>query len=565
MSSLARPIARVFLVLALLLGATGATADQPTPKTSVFFDVRRFGAVADGKKKNTQEIAKAIAAASAAGGGTIYFGPGQYLTGPIRLRNNITLFIDAGAVVKFSPDFDDYLPMVRSRWEGTEVMNFSPLIYGENVENVAIQGRGTLDGQGEAWWRFFREMKADFEKTGKWKTDSKWQREFARVNPKLELPDDPQRLKTGFLRPPFIQLLDCKNLSIQDVTIRNSPFWNINPVYCDNVTVRGVTIKSPENAPNTDGINPESCRNVHISDSHIDVGDDCITIKSGRDGQARRINRPAENHTITNCTMLRGHGGVVIGSEMSGGVRDIAISNCVFDGTDRGIRIKSTRGRGGVVENIRVSNIAVRNIRDEAITLNLYYTNAPPEPFSERTPRFRNIHISGVTGTAAQAGLLLGLPESRVENVTITDVSLKAKQGFVIRDAKDIHLRSVRVDTDEGPAVLAERAEGLSLSEVTTSSPHAAVPVIDLLDAKGAFVRGCMAPAGADPFIRIRGAASQSVAIEGNYLLGVKAAVSIGKEVRSGVVVGGNASPAAKSATAVVPSPPSRPGASHAP
>jgi polygalacturonase len=508
----------------------------------VFFDVRGYGAAADGKHKDTAAIAKAIATAAAAGGGTVYFGPGQYLTGPIRLRSNITLFVDAGAVVKFSPDFDDYLPLVRSRWEGTEVMNFSPLIYGEKIENVTIEGRGTLDGQGEAWWKYFRALKDDFKKTGHWKTDSKWQRAFAAANPHLELPDDPQMLKMGFLRPPFIQLLDCRNLAIEDVTMRNSPFWNINPVYCDNVTVRGVTIESPDTAPNTDGIDPESCRNVHISDCHISVGDDCITIKSGRDAQARRINRPAENYTITNCTMLRGHGGVVIGSEMSGGVSQIAVSNCVFDGTDRGIRIKSTRGRGGTVENIRVSNIAMRNIREEAITLNLYYSNAPAEPVSDRTPRFRNIHISGVTGNAGQAGLLLGLPESRLENVSIDDVHLVAKTGLVVRDAHGIQLRSVTVETETGPAVIAERVEDLSLFDVSTRAPHPGTAAVSLLNVKNAFVRGCFAAPGTDVFVQIAGPDSQSISIDANELLGMRTPVVITKEVKPGRVAVGKTS-----------------------
>jgi polygalacturonase len=522
-----------------------------TARGSVFFDVRGYGAVADGKTKNTRAIHQAIAAAAAVGGGTIYFGSGQYLTGPIHVKSNITLFVDAGAVVKFSTDFDDYLPMVRSRWEGTEVMNFSPLIYGDKVENVAIQGRGILDGQGEAWWAYFRTLRDERKKTGTWKTDSKWQREFQRANPKLELPDEPDRLKSAFLRPPFIQLMDCKNLSIEDVTIRNSPFWNINPVYCDNVTVRGITIYSPDTAPNTDGIDPESCRNVHISDSHISVGDDCITIKSGRDAEARRINRPAENYTITNCTMLRGHGGVVIGSEMSGGVDQIAISNCVFDGTDRGIRIKSTRGRGGTVQNVRVSNIVMRNIREEAITLNMFYTNAPAEAFSERTPRFRNIHISGVSGSAQQAGLLLGLPESRLENVSIEDVDLVAKRGFVIKDAKDIQLRSVIVETESGPAFAAERVENLFLSDTGTRSPHPGTPVVDLGSVKNGFVRGCFATVGTELFVQVRGSDSQGILIDGNHFQNAKTAVGIAKEVGKGrVVVGSGAATTASASPA---------------
>src|SRR5204862_545598 len=218
-------------------------------------------------------VKKAIAAAAAAGGGTIVFSGGTYLTGPIHLKSNMTLLVDVGTVLKFSSDFDDYLPMVRSRWEGTEVTNFSPLIYGDKVENL-------------------------------------------------------------------------------------------------------------EDSPNTDGIDPESSRNVRISDSYISTGDDCIAIKSGRDAQGRRIGRPVENVTVTNCTMVRGHGGVSIGSEMAGGARRIVVSNCVFQETQRGIRIKTTRGRGNVVEDVQVSNIVVRDLKHEAFAIDMYYTEVPPEPIS---------------------------------------------------------------------------------------------------------------------------------------------------------------------------------------
>jgi polygalacturonase len=463
------------IVLCCLTGAVLAgchSAQAPADRRSVYFDVRDYGAVADGKTKITDAIRKAVEAASAAGGGTVLFPPGTYLTGPIHLKSNITLLVDAGAVLKFSTDFDDYLPMVRVRWEGTEVRAFSPLIYAERAENIALHGRGVLDGQGQAWWSYFRTLKQDHKKTGVWKTDSKWQQEFFRQNPNLELPDDPEMLKTGFLRPPFFQVLDCKNVSIQDVKIVNSPFWTINPVYSDNVTVSGVTVDNPDDSPNTDGIDPDSCRNVHISDCHINAGDDCITIKSGRDKQGRRIGRPAENYTITNCTMLHGHGGVVIGSEMSGGVKNIAVSNCVFQGTDRGIRIKTKRGRGGTVEAVSFSNIVMNDIRGEAITVNMFYDpgksqnldfGGAPEPVTDRTPTFRNIHISAVTGDADQAGVLLGLVESPLDDVTLSDIHLIAKQGITIRDAKNIRLDAVRVDTATGPPVSADRVANLAI------------------------------------------------------------------------------------------------------
>ena len=320
-----------------------------------------------------------------------------YLTGPIHLKSNITLFVDAGTVLKFSSDFDDYLPMVRSRWEGTEVVNFSPLIYGDKVENVAITGRGLIDGSGEPWWKMYRELEAaDRQARRRPRRGRSGSRSSRASTPaRDDWPDDRRWLENGFLRPPLIQILDCKNLLISDVTIKNPPFWTINPVYCDGVNIRGIRIDNPEDSPNTDGIDPESSRNVHISDSYISTGDDCIAIKSGRDAQGRKVGRPVENVTITNCTMVRGHGGVSIGSEMAGGARRIAVSNCVFQDTERGIRIKTTRGRGNVVEDVRVSNIVVRDLKHEAVAIDMFYTAAPPEPVSDRTPHVRNVHISG--------------------------------------------------------------------------------------------------------------------------------------------------------------------------
>jgi len=253
---------------------------------------------------------------------------GEYLTGQIHFNSNIRLYVDAGATLKFSTDFDDYLPMVLSRWEGTTGMNFSPLLYGYQIENITIEGRGVLDGQGQAWWEFYGKLRQEKKKYGEVRTQSKWQKLHRKLNKETVVPDTWMWDNNNFLRPSFIQFYDCKNIQIKDVTIINSPFWTVNPELCDNVTISGVTIKNPADSYNTDGINPSSCRNVHISNCHISVGDDCITLKSGRDEDGRRIARPAENITITNCTMLNGHGGVVIGSEMSGDVRKVTISNC---------------------------------------------------------------------------------------------------------------------------------------------------------------------------------------------------------------------------------------------
>ena len=507
------------LWLVALLPFTKINLAAQTAPTSGFFNVLSFGASADGQTKCTEAIRKAIDAAVAKGGGTIYFPAGTYLTGPIHLRSHITLFVDAGATVKFSTDFDDYLPMVPSRWEGIAVTNFSPLIYAYQAEDIAIVGRGTLDGQGQPWWDFLRKLRGNRDEPR-----SKWQEEFAGANKDIIAEMNYGPLNTGFLRPPFIQPYECTNVLIEGVTIRNSPFWNVTPVYCEGVNVRGVSIISPASSPNTDGINPDSCRNTRISDCYISVGDDCITIKSGRDAGGRRVGKPLENCTIVNCTLLRGHG-LSIGSEMSGGVKNLTIANCVFDGTDRGIRIKSTRGRGGVVEDIRISNLVMRNIRDEALLLTTFYTKTQPEPVSERTPIFRNIHFDHITGDAKVAGELTGLEEMPIENVTFSDIQLEAKTGFALKDAKGIEFHNVTVNTDSGPVLTASTTDGLELNGVKTAKPHAGTPVIRLDRVKSVFVHGCVAAPGTETFLRVDEGSADEVVLEGNQLKQAKTVV----------------------------------------
>ena len=417
-------------------------------------DMLKSGAKADGKTLNTTLINHTVDRLSQAGGGTLFFPAGTYLTGAIRLKSNITLELEAGATLLFSDNFDDYLPFMEVRHEGVMMKSFSPLISAMDAENITIKGEGTLDGQGKAWWTEFFRIYVDLEKNG--------MRELNKYQPLWERENDVEALyaetnedwhgtlKRRFFRPTFIQLVRCRRVRIEGVKIINSPFWTVNPEFCDNVVVTGVTIHNVP-SPNTDGINPESCRNVHISDCHISVGDDCITLKSGRDAQARRLGVPCENITITNCTMLSGHGGVVIGSEMSGSVRKVTISNCVFDGTDRGIRIKSTRGRGGVVEDIRVSNIIMSNIKREAVVLNLKYSEMPVEPMSERTPLFRDISISGLTAVGVKTPVkIMGLEEAPVTDIILRDINVKnAREKCIFENCERIRLTDVIVNGQE--------------------------------------------------------------------------------------------------------------------
>ena len=475
-----------------------------------FYNILDYGGDNTGNKKSSDAIIKAISEASGKGGGTIFFPAGEYLTGPIHLQSNITLYIDAGARIIFSDDFEDYLPMVESRFEGVDVTNFSPLIYANGAENITIMGRGSLDGSGKEWWlTFFKLIKLGKD------TTTQWQELFKENNAGIILPDNPQMMELGFLRPPFIQFMHCKNIRIEGVTIRNSPFWTVNPEFCENVTVEGITILNPP-SPNTDGINPSSCRNVHISNCHISVGDDCITIKSGKDEPGRLKNVPAENYTITNCTMLSGHGGVVIGSEMSGGVRKIVISNCVFDGTDRGIRIKSTRGRGGVVEDIQVSNIVAKNIKKEIFMFNLRYSQTKPEPVSERTPRFRNIHISNVTGNAKQICAVKGLEEMPVKDLSFSNIDVNAERGFTIDRAENIRLFNIQMSSEKGPSVSISNSEIILMNGVQNLSPLTDVPVIELDNVKEVFIYNCFQPVVTDIFLKVSGKESNHIFLTNN-------------------------------------------------
>lgn len=438
-----KAILAIFFLFSILFNASAA-----------WIDMRKAGADASGKKLNTILINKTIDKLNTIGGGTLFFPAGTYLTGSIKLKSNITIHLEAGAILLFSDNFDDYLPYVEMRHEGVLMKSFSPLIYATDAENITIKGDGKLDGQGKKWWDELFKVMIDLKNNGV-RDMNKYQKMWDEANDVKNLyadtnEDYTETLQRRFFRPPFIQTLRCKNIKIEGVTIVNSPFWTVNPEFSENITIEGLTIINPK-SPNTDGINPESCKNVHISNCHISVGDDCITIKSGRDLQGRKINAPCENITITNCTMLSGHGGVVIGSEMSGSVRNITISNCVFDGTDRGIRLKSTRGRGGVVENIRVNNIVMRNIQREAIILDLKYSNIPQEPKSDRTPIFRNIHLSNLTGVDVRIPIYIrGLEESPITDITISNIDIHgAKQKSEFINCEKVKLNDVMVNGEE--------------------------------------------------------------------------------------------------------------------
>jgi hypothetical protein len=456
---------------------------------SVWTNVKDRGADPTGSVKCTKVISDIISELSSKGGGTVFFPAGTFLTGPIIMKSNITLWLDAGAVVKFSDDFDDYLPMVPSRWEDVRVKNFVSQIYAYQCENISIRGRGHFEGQGKKWWDFMRTAGS------RQQAESKWQVIFKKENAELLAKNAYISAKNNFLRPPMVTTYECKNVLIEGVSFSNPPFWTIMPAFSDNITITGVTIENPGNSPNTDGIDPSSCRNVHISNCHISVGDDCIVIKSGRDEDGREAASPTENITITNCTMLKGHGGVVIGSEMSGNVKRVTISNCVFEGTDRGIRIKTMRGRGGVVEDIRVSNVVMNNIINEGILITLRYQATKPEPLSERTPAVNSVHLSNITIRGAQRPIAIyGLEERDVSQISLSDMQIFSTRGILIENGSDISFHNIRMEIKEGSALEAKDSKRISYDKITVTTPVLNIPYLKLNNCQDVRITNCYQP-----------------------------------------------------------------------
>lgn len=417
------------------------------------YNIADYGALRDSQVPATAAIADAIEAADKAGGGTVYIPAGTFVTGAVRLRSNVQLHLDPGAVLSFSTAPEDY-PAVESRWEGVKQEVHAPCIYGAGLVNVSITGSGTINGNGAPWWEKHRNHPGELD----------------------------------YPRPRLIGLDSCSRVTIRDVTLINSPSWTVNPIGCRNVLIDNLSILNPADSPNTDGINPESCSDVRISNCHIDVGDDCIAIKAGTEDTQERI--PCENITITNCVMVHGHGAVVLGSEMSGDIRNVTISNCVFKQTDRGIRMKSRRGRGGIIEDIRVSNIVMEDVICP-FTLNLYYFCGPrgkekyvwdknPYPVTGETPHFRRIHYANITArnVHAAAGFLYGLAEQYVSEITFTNIDISMakhavpghpdmmtgieymqRRGFYLGNVRDVQFQQVSIENHEGPAFYIENGE----------------------------------------------------------------------------------------------------------
>jgi polygalacturonase len=455
-----------------------------------------FGAVGDGLTKNTEAIAKAIDDVAAHGGGRVVIPRGMWLTGPIILKSNINIHTEHGAFVVFSDDFDDY-PLIATSFEGLETYRCLSPVYGKDLENIAFTGKGVFDGSGDAWrmvkkgkmtasqWKKLVNSGGVLSDDGKkWYPSESSKRGDAPGNfnvPNQETKEEFEQIK-DYLRPVMVSLVNCKKVLLDGPTFQNSPAWNIHPLMSEDITIRNLTIRNPWYSQNGDGLDLESCKNVVIYNNSFDVGDDAICFKSGKDEDGRRRAMPTENVIVKNNVVYHGHGGFVIGSEMSGGVRNVHVSNCTFMGTDVGLRFKSTRGRGGIVENIWISNIDMIGIPAEAIRFNMFYggnspvleedqdaeTEARDETkvaVNEETPIFRNIFMKNITATGSgQAAMFQGLPEMSLKNVKLENAVLEAKKGITMVDAEEILFSNVKVLAEKSPALTLYNSRNVDVS-----------------------------------------------------------------------------------------------------
>ncbi|MBC3541168.1 glycoside hydrolase family 28 protein [Rufibacter sediminis] len=525
----------------------GIEFDMPKVKETKFPDysvsITRYGAVGDGITKNTKAFEQAIQDVAAKGGGHVVIPRGLWLTGPIVLKSNIDLHAEAGAMVIFSRDFDDY-PVVKTSFEGLNTYRCQSPISGNNLENVAITGEGTFDGNGDAW----RPVKKSKLTAAQWKELTKtgvlnakgdmWyptqkalkgDTQGSNFNvPDLQTKEQFEAVK-DYLRPVMLSLVNCKTVLLDGPTFQNSPAWNLHPLMCQDIILRNLNVRNPWYSQNGDGLDLESCKNALVYNNTFDVGDDAICFKSGKDKDGRERGVPTENVIVKNNVVYHGHGGFVVGSEMSGGVKNVHVSNCTFMGTDIGLRFKSTRGRGGVVENIWISNIDMVNIPTQAISFNLFYGGNSPVleedqkasdearveklvPVTEETPSFKNIWMRNITVSGAdEAVALQGLPEMNLQNVNIADSYLKARRGISAVDASGISLKNVKVITEKGPA-------------------------LTIYNSKDIQVQGLTFNQNKEPVVKVMGPLTKNVKLESKDFASAATQISTGKELGKAAV-----------------------------
>lgn len=462
--------------------------------------ITEFGGVGDGLADNTAAFAEGMKTVSENGGGYLVVPRGVWYTGPITFENDVNLHLQEGAVVLFSEDYDRY-PIVDVYFEGLKTRRCQSPLNARGKTNIAITGFGTIDGNGDAW-RWVKKSKVTASQwnallarggvTGVAQGSEVWaptQAIFdalkqANMNVvQFDKEEDWQKYR-DFLRPTLLEFDSCKNVLLEGVCFQNSPAWNLHPFMCENVIISNVMVINPWYSQNGDGVDIESCKNVLVVNSKFDVGDDAICIKSGKNQDGRDLQTPCENIVVDGCAVYHGHGGFVVGSEMSSGVRNVSVRNCMFLGTDVGLRFKSARGRGGVVENIYIDNINMINIPTDCILFDLHYTGLSAADqmalekaaeargevlqdtthyeVTEETPCFRDIYISRVTCRGALRAMYFnGLPEMPVTNINISDAKISSTYGIQIRESEGVTIEDVNLTVEEGEPFSFRRARNV--------------------------------------------------------------------------------------------------------
>jgi polygalacturonase len=497
----------------------GATAAATAGRGGVF-DITRFGAVGDGKTLNTQAIQRAIDACGKAGGGLVLVPPGRFVSGALFLRSNLQLHLSAGAILQASDNFEHF-PAIKGRSEGIERDTYASLLTGQELENVAITGTGVLDGQGPSWWRAFGVTK-----------DMRTERKLPREA------DNPPGSPLKYPRPRVVNLLRCQSVQLQGIHVRESPFWSVHLVYCQDVLVDGLTVTGLQ-AQHIDGIIIDSCKNVRISNCSVSAGSDPIALKSGYNQDGRRVAIPCEDIVITNCNLSFSVGaGISIGSETAGGVKNVIVSNCTISRSRYGIHIRAPRGRGGVVERIRMTNLVMDEIGDVALLISHFYDSVQMDsllgdpkstgnPETDRvmrvaandgTPTFRELEFDGLDLAAVPTvAVIEGLPERFIRGLTIRNVvAPDAHAGIVCARAAELRIRDFRMNPVKGPMVAAREVEGLDIRGLHCARVAAQVPVVRLENVSGAFIHGCNVAAKPSQFVQQQGTRNRGVNLTGN-------------------------------------------------